>query len=93
MKTPTDEESKESPAKEKKEVESGEEYTESEGVKVPEEIQKECHALISKCKTRECLDYVRSAVSNKENDMRKSEMNKDKKNKVPDDYSIADMPA
>lgn len=82
-----DEEKKESPVEEKKEVDSG-----AEGI-IPEEFQQKVLVLISECDDRQCLSFIREAVSRKEDELRKAEMSKSKGKKVPDEYSMSDAPS
>lgn len=68
----------------------------SEGtVDIPEEFQKECHELVDSCDDKACLSYLRDLVYRKEEEMRKSEMDKKSKgkSKVPSAYDTAEMPS
>ena len=60
--------------------------TQSEGVVVPEEFQKQVHALVNKA-PKEHLDHIRARVSAREDELRKEEMSK-----KPDKFSTDGMP-
>ena len=81
-------EKKESPAKQKKEQEEGTEMHDSNGVVLPEQFQKDAHALISKAHTRHHTAHVRRLVDEKDDEHRK----KESKNKIPNEYSTSEMP-
>lgn len=46
--------------------------------RIPEEFQKKVHELLEGCDNRQCLDYVRSCVSECEGKMHRDEMAKEK---------------
>ena len=87
---------KETPEEEAKEEasEEAEETTGTEGVKVPEEFQKQVYSLVSGASTKEMLSYIRDCVFQKEDEIRQAELKKTTKGKkVPSEYSSAEMPA
>jgi hypothetical protein len=86
------EETSEDEENESEEHQNEEENEGTEGVTVPEEFQKEVHSLLQQCDSKECLEYIRSAVYKKEDDIRKAEMKTRKPNKSPDTFSSEDMP-
>ena len=64
----------------------------AEGVTVPEEFQAKVHQLVHKA-TKPHLAHMRSRISDREDEMRKEEMSKKDKDKVPSTYSDAEMPS
>ena len=85
-------EAKESPEKEKAEEKEMSEYSADSHI-IPEELQEETIDLIDKCKTQECLDYIRSCLRRKEDELYKAKMKKEKKDQVPQNFSTSDMPS
>lgn len=69
----------------KEDAPPGKEATD-EGVKVPEEFQKQVHAVVSSATSKEMLAYLRECCFSKESEMRKEE---DKE----EEYSSTDEPA
>lgn len=84
--TPADE-AKESPAKEKKEQETG-----TEGVKLPEEFQKQVYDLVKMCDSKEKCSYMHTCLYSKEEELRKAE-SKGKKGSKPAEFSTASEPS
>jgi uncharacterized phage infection (PIP) family protein YhgE len=60
------------------------------GVVIPEDFQKDVHAVLQKASTKHHLSHIRDRVYAKEDEMRKAEM-KSKKG-VPDTYSTDAAP-
>lgn len=93
--TPKDE-MEETPAQQKKEAKEG---TEEHGdVKIPEQFQVQCTALVNSCNDRHCLDFLRSLVNKKDDELRESEIaaknkNKPKGPKTPNEFSADAMPS
>ena len=82
--TPKDE-MEETPEVQKKEAEEG---TEEHGsVAIPEAFQIQATALVDSCESKACLSFLRNLVSDKEDEMRKSEMDE-----VPQELSTEGMP-
>jgi len=79
----------ESPAKQEEEAASG-----NEGVILPEQFQREAHALVQKATTKHHTGHIRRLVDDKESEHRKAEMAKESKgkDKVPQAYSTEGMP-
>jgi len=79
-------EKKESPAKQKEEQAEG-----TEGVVLPEEFQKEAHALVQKATSRHHTAHIHRLVNDKEDEIMKA--GSAKSHKVPQEYSTAGMPS
>jgi hypothetical protein len=69
--TSTDE-STETSEEQQQEKDNGTEQPIDENIKVPEEFQKQCSALIDSCSTVASLDYLQSEISQKRSELMKS---------------------
>jgi hypothetical protein len=77
-------------AQHEKKAETDKGTNQDEGVLVPEEYQKDTHALMQKTTTKHHISHVRSALSEKEDRMREAEM---RSKDVPKEYSTVGGPS
>lgn len=72
-----------------------EEVEGTEGVKLPEEFQKECYDMTEKCDTEAKCNYLHQCLYDKEREIRQAEDKKKGKkgSKGPVEFTTADMPS
>ena len=63
------------------------------GVKLPEEFQKQAHLFIDSCDSKAKIDYVRTCINDKDDELRKEAASKGKKKgKQEGDFATTDAP-
>ena len=67
--------------------------TTEKGVKLPEEFQKQAHLFIDSCDSKAKIDYVRTCINDKDDELRKEAASKGKKKgKQEGDFATTDAP-